>query len=299
MELRHLRYFVAVAEEMNIHRAATRLHVSQPPLSVAIKQLEEEIGTPLFYREGRGIQITKAGEYFLNQARNILSQAQEATQNALQIGEGKQGLLRVRFINSAVTGILQNSVALFQKEHPAIVLDIKQFYTIRAIEAVQQNKADVAIVRYPQRLPNTVQSRKITKDHWAIAMPDNHPLTQKKEIEFKDLETLPLIFYPRWNSPDGYDDVAAMFREQDMDFNPIHEVTEQTAIAGLVSSGIGVGLVPGRMAQILFQGVTHRPLKHTKGRTGFMCITRQITDDVTNTFVTCADRSCSYKRKKA
>jgi DNA-binding transcriptional LysR family regulator len=125
MELRHLRYFVAVAEEMNIHRAAERLNISQPPLSLSIQQLEQEVGAELFTRKGRGIQITRAGEVFLERARFILAQSKEAAKEACAIGQGQRGTLKVGFISSAVTGILQETISPFQKKYPDIRLDIR------------------------------------------------------------------------------------------------------------------------------------------------------------------------------
>lgn len=288
MELRHLRYFVVVAEEMNMHRAAARLHISQPPLSLAVRQLEEDIGAALFTREGRGIQITRAGEAFLKKARKILEESHQATEEARQIDSGKTGTLKIGFISSAVTGILQQSVAAFRQSTPDVVLTMEQGVAGRIEKELLAGNVDVGIVRIPHYHSNEIAIHEITREAWVLALPTRHPLTRKKEIRFSNLAGHPLIFYPRWNGPASYDDVMGLFKKHDVMPNIVQEAPEQMTIAGLVAAQIGIGIVPACMAKIKVAGITHKPLAGTKNKTGFAFLTRKEEDSLVKSFLSTA-----------
>lgn len=285
MELRHLRYFVAVAEEMNIHRAAERLHISQPPLSLTIKQLEEEIGVELFTREGRGIQITRAGEQFLKRARQILTDAEKASIEAKQSSLGITGTLRIGFIGSSVTGILQDCVSVFKKKYPSVSLELQLSTTTGLPSEVADGKYDVAIMRVPQSVPEGVTSKIARRESWMVAIPEKHRLCLKTTVTFKDLENERLIFYPRSNSSDSYDDVMQMFKDHKVVPNIYQETNEQITIGGLVASGMGIGIVPECMSLIKIPGVIHRHLKGTKNRTGFAIIYKNEKDVLVRNFL--------------
>lgn len=285
MELRHLRYFVAVAEEMNIHRAAERLHISQPPLSLSIKQLEEEIGAELFTREGRGIQITRAGQIYLTHARKILADTEVANEQARQSHHGITGHLRIGFVSSSITGILQQTVATFKKKFPGISLDIRQSTNSTIPRQLIEKDIDVGILRLPEYLSDALSIKEVSKEGWCVALPEGHALAKQASVSIKDLKEERLIFYPRWNSPAGYDDVMAMFREKDIEPFIYQEATEQMTIAGLVGSGMGIGVVPECMSRIKIPGVVHRSIKGTKNRTGFAFVTRPDADLVVENFL--------------
>jgi len=285
MELRHLRYFVAVAEEVNIHRAAERLHISQPPLSVAIQQLEEELQTPLFTREGRNIHITKAGEFFLIEARHILTQVEQSCFQTKQVGEGKAGLIKIGFISSSVTGILQQLVSQYKKLYPDVQIDLKQYSGDRVINKISNKEIDVGIERFPINLPNDLKMEIMIKEAWFAAINKNHPLSKKKIIKVTDLKNEPLIFYPRWNSPASYDDVIDIFTNKKITPNIVQEATEQMTIAALVASDVGIGIVPEAMKKVKVNNVVHRPIEGTKNRTGFGVISRQENDVLVHQFL--------------
>jgi len=274
MELRHLRYFIAVAEEMNVHRAAERLHISQPPLSMAIKQLETELGVNLFTREGRGIQITRAGQIYLQHARKILADSEIASEHVRQSHLGLTGRLRIGFASSTITGILQVSVAKFKKAYPDVLLDIQQVTNAIIPQRLIDKEIDIGILRVPEYVPEMLRVKEITKESWCVALPVNHPLVEHSIVSINNLADVQLIFYPRWNSPGSYDDVMNMFREKNVVPCIYQEAAEQMTIAGLVASGLGVGIVPECMTKISIPGVTHRIIKGTKGRSGFAVVTR-------------------------
>lgn len=273
MELRHLRYFIAVAEEMNVHRAAERLHISQPPLSLTIKQLETELGVALFTREGRGIQITRAGQIYLQYARKILSDAETASEQVRQSHLGLTGRIKIGFASSAITGPLQKSVSAFKAQYPDVIVDMEQMTNATIPQRLIDKDIDIGLVRVPEYIPDTLMVKDMTKECWCVALPEHHELTKNGAVTIKDLADIRLIFYPRWNNPGGYDDVMNLFREKDVEPRIYQEAPEQMTIAGLVASGVGVGIVPECMATIKIPGVIHRPIKGTKNRTGFAVVT--------------------------
>lgn len=285
MELRHLRYFTIVAEEMNMHRAAERLHISQPPLSLTIKQIEEEIGVELFTREGRGIQITRAGQIYLDHARKILADTQAAADQARQSHLGIVGRLKIGFVSSTVSGVLQTTVAAFKKKYPGIILEMRQSTNSAIPQQLQDRDIDIGILRLPEHLPSILTVTEISRESWCIAIPEKHALAAQQSVSIKDLSGAPLIFYPRWNSPGGYDDVMAMLRDGGIEPQIYQEATEQMTIAGLVAAGMGVGIVPECMAKIKVPGVTHRSIKKTKGKTGFAFVTRPEKDLLVENFL--------------
>lgn len=285
MELRHLRYFVVVAEEMNIHRAAKRLNISQPPLSVTIQQLEEELDASLFKREGRSIKITRAGENFYNRAKEILKNVEDVSNETKQINDGKTGKLKIGFISSAVTGVLQELVSAHRKHYPDIVLDIQQFGGANIIDGITQGALDVGIERLPVYLPEGVNKENIVKEGWCVAIPKNHPLSKKKHVHVTDLRDENLIFYPRWNSPASYDDVMALFAKNDVVPNIVQEAPEQMTIAGLVAAGMGIGIVPECMSRLPIKNIVHKPLAGTKSKTGFSLIYKNSADILIEQFL--------------
>lgn len=289
MELRHLRYFVAVAEEMNIHRAAARLNISQPPLSLSIQQLEAEIGVPLFTREGRGIQITRAGENYLVRARQILADSKKAGEEARQLHQGIAGTLKIGFVSSAITGILQKSVSAYKKRYPNVSLQINQSVSSRMGDELLNKEIDVAILRIPEDVAPGLKLIRQTSESWFVALPKDHPLTAKKEIRVKDLQKEKLIFYPRSNTAPGYDDVMNIFREKNVTPDFVQEATEQMTIAGLVGAGMGLGIVPECMASVKIANVVHRPLEGTKNRTGFAFVVRDEDDALVRQFLEMGD----------
>ncbi len=285
MELRHLRYFIAVAEEMNIHRAAERLNISQPPLSVTIKQLEQEIGTLLFTREGRSIQITSAGTNFLEHAKKIIEHSKFAMSETKEIGEGRKGTLKIGFVSSAVTGIFQNSVYAFRRQNKDVSIITKQLINNLLSQNLINKTIDIGIGRYPEEFPSDIAVYKATRESWIVAMGSQHPFTKKKKVYIEDFKQHCLHFYPRWNSPTGYDDIATLFKSHGVPFEPVIDATEQTAIAGLVASGRGLAVVPACMSKIKFPGVVHRPLVGAEDRSGFVFLTRKESDILVDKFL--------------
>jgi len=285
MELRHLRYFLCVAEEENIHRASKRLNISQPPLSMAIKQLEEDIGTLLFSREGRGIKLTRAGEVFLKDARNILNDTSNAKHTAFNIGNGIEGTLKIGFVSSAVTGILQRSVTKFKKTYPNIVVDLNQSKNSLISAQLMSKDIDIGILRLPENLPKGVSICYQEPEGWCAALQNNHPLARRKSVEFEDFNQQNIVFYPRENSPTGYDGMMNALKSRNIEINSIQEATEQMTIVGLVVAGAGIGIVPACMSQITMEGIVHIPIKNTEKSTSLAIVIRDKEDLIIDNYV--------------
>lgn len=288
MELRHLRYFVAVAEEMNVHRAAARLHISQPPLSLAIQQLEEEIGTSLFTRQGRGIQITRAGETLLEKACAILEQARQAAETTRLVGEGKSGTLKIGFISSAISGILQQTVAAYRSACPDVILHLEQSVSSQMEQRLLAREIDIGLIRLPEYISDEIDVQEAAKESWMAALPARHPLAKKKNVRIPDLASERLIFYPRWNSPAGYDAMMQLFERHGVTPHIHQEAPEQMTIAALVAAGMGIGLVPECMARLRLPGIIHKPIAGTRNKTGFAFIARKDGELLVKSFLSVA-----------
>jgi len=288
MELRHLRYFVAVAEEHNIHRAAKRLNISQPPLSLTIKQLEEELGIDLFTREGRGIQITRAGASFLDHAREILHAADKAKSQARSVGQGVSGTLKIGFVSSTITGILQDSVTAYKKNYPSVMIELEQSTNQKIPELLLKRQIDLGILRIPEIFPSGIDSQEASRESWYLAIPQKHPLLSiRRKMTVKDLRDIPLIFYPRSNTHRGFDDVMDLFKKSKITPTIVQQATEQMTILALVAAGGGIGIVPECMSKIKIPNVVYRPLDGTQGRTGFSFVFRDEEDPLIKRFLEC------------
>ncbi len=274
MDLRLLKYFVVVAEEENIHRAASRLFISQPPLSVAIKQLETEIGVNLFDRIGRGIKLTPAGQNFLLKAREIIEDYESAKRQTYNIGQGIEGHIKIGFVSSSVTGLLQDYVTHLKSSAPNYEISMMQSKNSLIPQQLLSQNIDVGILRLPEELPTKLKIIYERKEHWCLAVPKTHKLSKRKSVSLEELSREHLIFYPRENSATGYDDMMQLFHTRKLVPNIVQEATEQMTIAALVIGGIGVGIVPSCMASVKIKNISHVPIEQTANKTSLAIVVR-------------------------
>ena len=198
MELRHLRYFVAVAEELNFRRAAERLHIGQPPLSIQIRALEEEVGARLLERSKRRVSLTEAGSRFLRRAREILAAAGEAVDEARQAARGELGSLRVGFTSSLpYTSILPDLLVAYRRRYPAVELQLKEMFTTDQLVAIAAGRLDVGLVRYVGgALPSGVSVRELGADPLCLVVNAAHPLANRESVRFAELADEGFITFP-------------------------------------------------------------------------------------------------------
>ena len=206
MELRHLRYFVAVGEEQHYGRAAQRLRVAQPALSRQIQDLEGEIGFKLFDRLPRGVKISAAGKYFLEDARGILQQVNEATTRAKRVALGQSGTLRVGFVESiSWHGVVPESLRRFRQQQPEAELQLRPLSSLEQIEAVAGGRLDAGFVFTIANINGELAELPVASLNLLLAAPRGHPLTELKKLRLRDLSDAAFIWFPRRESPAYYD----------------------------------------------------------------------------------------------
>ena len=236
MELRHLRYFVAVAEELNFRKAAERLNVSQPPLSKQIMDLEYEIGHPLFFRTNRSVSLTDAGEVFLIRARKILKDSDDAKKDIWLAAEGYLGTLSIFFAPSVAAGYLNKVLGEYKSKYPDVKIELKQSTSSNMPDQLIRGEMDVGLVRLPIEVPNSIFLQPLTKESFVVALPCDHDLVHLKEVSFQELKNQKIISTPREASPYYYDCIMSLFSKYDVVPYIKQEAVEQFTISALVSS---------------------------------------------------------------
>jgi DNA-binding transcriptional LysR family regulator len=263
VELRHLRYFVAVAEELHFGRAAERLHIAQPPLSRQIRDLEREVGTPLFERGSRGVDLTHAGVAFLPEARLVLAQAERAQRTAQRAARGETGRLRVGFVEAAThSGILPDVLSFFRMHLPNIGLSLLEMDSSQQAEALREGRIDLGVLSTPPLdAARWLQSELVYEERLVAAIPETHRLAAKGRLSLRDLAAESFILRPRSADPASYDDILARCRAAQFSPAVAQEATGWHTILGLVSAGVGVAFVPESLAQLQRPGVVYRPVR--------------------------------------
>ena len=245
MELRHLRYFIGVGEEQHFGRAATRLHVAQPPLSRQIQDLERELGFLLFDRLPRGVRLTAAGKLFLNDARRILQDVDEAKRRAERIALGKAGTLRIG-IATAVSwhGLVVNAFREFRRRQPDVELVLHHLVSVHQVEAVVSDRLDVGFAAAVTPWHKELEHRQFALDRMVLAVPKGHPLTKRERIRLRDLRNMPFIWFHRWVNPAFYDQMMEACARGGLSApHIVQEATERDTVLGLVQCQIGIAWV--------------------------------------------------------
>jgi DNA-binding transcriptional LysR family regulator len=245
MELRHLRYFVAVGEEQHYGRAATRLRVAQPALSRQIQDLEQELGFKLFERLPRGVKLSAAGKLFLQDARRILHEVNEAAARAGRVARGLSGTLRVGFTeNSSWRGVVPDSIRRFRERQPDAELQLQPLASMEQLEAIRSARLDAGFVNFMPKSDPDLDQILVALQHVDLAVPTKHPLTKLKKIRLRDLTDVPFIWFPRWASPAFYDRMMHECHRGGLKSPRIvQEGLNEATILSLVSTGLGVGWV--------------------------------------------------------
>ena len=264
MELRHLRYFVAVAEELHFGRAAKRLCLTQQPLSRQIKDLEEELGVELFYRTKRTVRLTEVGEIFLTETRKTLQQADRAVLIVKQASQGKIGRITVGFTGSALNIVLPNAVRQFKQLYPQIDLTLKRMQTPEQLLALDNGQIDLGLLHPPINDDGLILET-IYREQLVVALPDNHSLAKdrSKPISLQQLAKESFILFPRHIGSVLYDRIINLC--QQAGFNPkiLQEAIPQQTILGLVAAGIGISLIYSSVKTLGRHGVVFRDLIET------------------------------------
>lgn len=257
MELRHLRYFVAVAEELNFCRAAERLRIAQPPLSLQIRNLEDELGAPLFYRVKRRILLTPAGETLLEEARRLLAGAEDTRRRVGEVARGRVGRLMVGYVGTAMYDLLPDAVRLFRQHHPTIELLLDEMSTAAQITALRQGQIQLGLLRPPVE-DDCLETEELVRENLMIALPERHPLCGKTHIRLQDLSQEAFVLCGAAFEPTLHRRYLDLLRHAGFEPRIAQEVTHLQTQLGLVAAGVGVSLVPSSTAFASRPGVVYR-----------------------------------------
>ncbi|SDG91261.1 DNA-binding transcriptional regulator, LysR family [Pseudomonas flavescens] len=266
MEIRQLQQFVVLAETLNFRAAAERLFMSQPPLSVSIRKLEDEIGVKLFSRTTHAVQLTREGEAVLESARQTLFHAQEVARIARSTAAGLSGILRIGFVGSAKNALLPKLLPSFRDNYPNVVMTCTEESNTWIISALEQHRIDVGIVRVPLTRRSQIEYLVIERDRFVAALPARHPLTAKHDLTLADLAEQPFIHYTANVVPGLHSLVSLLFEEAGIFPRVAQEAVQVQTVLFLVASGLGVALVPGNAALRSLENVVFRSLAPLPGQ---------------------------------
>lgn len=259
MELRHLRYFVAVAEELNFTRAADRLHTSQPSLSQQIRQLESTVGVPLLDRSRHHVALTNAGRIFLREAKDILSRIDHAARLAKQAADGRAGELSVGTFPAADVRILPALRPLIAAHLPNLRVVLHSKYAVEPIKALQAGALDVAFVRGPMSVDG-LEVVELLREPIVAVLPAHHPLARRKRIPVEALHDLPCITMDRSLAPALHDAIVLLYRQAHIRMHVVSQADNVLGHLQLVQEGLGFALLPDSVGSLLPPGVIMKPL---------------------------------------
>jgi DNA-binding transcriptional LysR family regulator len=259
MELRHLRYFVAVAEERNFTRAAQRLHIAQPPLSRQIQQLEETLGVQLLERSSRPLKLTETGKFFYSHAAQLLAQTAELESMTRRVGTIERSL-SVGFVGSTLYGMLPKIIRRFRDENTTVELSLNEMSTMDQIRALKDGRIDVGFGRIRHEDAN-IRRVILREEKMIVALPEGHPLSLAKPIlALRDLLNETLIVFPKAPRPSYADQVLAAFKDRALEPRKIYEVRELQIALGLVAAGEGISIVPSSVYGLKRDDVSYKEL---------------------------------------
>jgi DNA-binding transcriptional LysR family regulator len=258
MELRHLKYFIAVAEEEHIGRAAAKLFISQPPLSRQIKQLEDELGVKLFDRTTRGVELTQCGRMFLEEARNIHALCDLATERTRRAGEGKLGRMDVAIFGSGILDVIPKLLLFFRQRYPDVNVMLHTMTKGEQIQALRQRRITVGFNRLLAPTEN-IATELVHTEKLLIAINTNMPIADEETLPFSVLADHPLVLYPTGSRPNFIDKVLGLCHEAGFEPQISQEVGDTVTAIALVASGFGVCVVAESATTVKIPGVVYRP----------------------------------------
>ncbi len=277
MEFRHLRYFLVLADELHFGRAARRLSISQPPLSLNIQQLEASVGARLFERDSKGVRLTAAGRAFRESATALLAQAEEARLLARQIEAGAVGRLRVGFVGSMLYRGLPQKLQQFEADQPGIQIALTELNSQEQIEALLHGQLDVGFI-HTSRVPDELATRLIHSEPFVCCMPAGHRLASRRTIALTELRGEPFVLFSRNASPDYYARIVDMCAAEGFYPQIRHEVRHWLSVVSLVSQGMGVAVVPAALRHSALAGAAFRPLKPSTVPSEVYCVWKAAPD---------------------
>jgi DNA-binding transcriptional LysR family regulator len=265
VNLRHLEYFVVLAQELHFRRSAERLGITQAPLSLAIQALEADLGARLFHRTRRTVALTEAGFALLDDARAILARVEHAKERVWETVSGDVGRLRVGFTNaSTLSPFFPQLIHAYRTQRPKVNIALLEMSSLRQIEAIEQREIDVGLLRLPDSAPPTdVVFTPLLEEPLLLAMHAGHRLAKALSIKLKDLCGEPFIAYPRQAGVAVYEQTVALCAKRGFEPQVVQEARQASTLIGLTATGLGIALVPSTLQTLAVPGVVFRHLDET------------------------------------
>jgi DNA-binding transcriptional LysR family regulator len=261
-DLRRLRYFVAVAERLHFGRAAEALHISQPPLSRAIRALEDDLGVALFARTRRKVELTPEGERLLEETRRLTGHLERTVHELRAMASGKHARLRIGFVSLAdYGGVLPELLKAYKGAHPAVRLSLREMLSPDQAAALHAGELDVGLLLPPVAGAARLEHVVVQRESFVVALPARHRLARsRRRVRLRELAGEPFVTIPRQIAPRLYDIVAELAAQAGMSLNVAQEAIQMQTVVSLVSSGLGVAVVPASVANLGRRGVVYRAL---------------------------------------
>lgn len=275
MELRHVKYFLAVAEELNFTRAAEKVGIGQPPLSQQIRALEHEIGAPLFRRTRLGAELTEAGLSFLPEARAMLEQADRALQAARRGGRGELGRLRIGFTSSAAfIPVVSQSIRGFRRAYGSVELSLVEASTTELLRQLSEDELDAAFVRLGQKNPEGVVVQTLGEEPMCMVLPTGHAAARSRAVPLSAMRSEPFVLFPRSAGFSLFDEIIRACWEAGFEPALGQEAPQMSSAVNLVAAGLGVSLAPASMSRVGVEGVRYVAVAGHAPRVRLALVTR-------------------------
>lgn len=259
MELRHLRYFIAVAEELNFTRAAARLGLSQPPLSQQIGKLERELGAPVFIRTARGVQLTEAGQVLLDEARILLDRSDETIRLVKRAARGESGAVRIGSVPSGFSGVLLDLLPRYRSSGEVALPLVYEAEAEALIESLDHGTLDIAFLRTTRDYPG-LKVHQLADEPLVALLPSEHRLARRRRIDLGQLSDDTMIMFHRGAAPEAFDAITMACHAAGFTPEVTYEAPNDHALVSLVAAGLGVSVVPESTTNLHIPGASYRQL---------------------------------------
>src|SRR5580693_8196234 len=266
IELRHLRYFLAVAETLHFSKAAQLLGMAQPPLSQQIKRLEQLLGHPLFDRTTRGVKLTLAGQLLADRARSTMEKVQDDIAQVRRLGRGEEGTLTVGFSGSVMFSDLPAAIESYRRRYPKVELRLREVNTSAQISALLMGTLDLGFLRDGDSTKG-IQISTLFKERYVAVLPEAHALAGKRSLRVRDLQNEPFILFARRMGPLAFDRTVACCERNGFRPNIVQDAPQWPTLVRLVAAGLGVSLAPACVATVAIPGAIYREVRGTCGTT--------------------------------
>src|SRR6202167_2509875 len=260
IELRHLRYFLAVAETLHFSKPASRLGIAQPPLSQQIKRLEQLLGHRLFDRTTRGVRLTLAGQLLAERAGSTIDKVQDDLAQVQRLGRGEEGTLTVGFSGSVMFSELPAAIEIYRRRYPKVELRLREFSTSAQISALLMGTLDLAFLRDGDPTKG-IEIRTLFEERYVAVLPEAHALARKRSLRVRDLREEPFILFARRMGPLAFDRTIACCERDGFRPNIVQDAPQWPTLVRLVAAGLGVSLAPGCVANVAIPGAVYREVR--------------------------------------